>query len=133
MNDGCVEVCQVAAGLHAAPLTEVLDAVISHLHERIAAWKTGQLARPALVDRETFDLFARTVKESGDALFAKVLSASSSFFPTLLYPKVFETSAAEGIWGGPLPVSDWRSTLTKVIDFGRANEWRRVVEDVAYA
>jgi nucleoside-diphosphate-sugar epimerase len=128
-----VEVCQVAAGREAAPLPALIDAAIQHLRAHVPAWKAGQIAAPAIVDRDTFDLFARTVAESGDALFIKILGAASSFFPTLLYPKVFETTSAERVWGGALPVSDWQSTLTRVIDFGRANEWRRVVQEAAYA
>jgi nucleoside-diphosphate-sugar epimerase len=125
-----LEICHVAAGRHAAPLIELVDAAVEHLRAHIPAWKAGQMTPPVIVDRETFDLFARAVAESGDALFNKVLSASSAFFPTLLYPKRFETDAAERVWGGPLPASDWRPTLIRVIDFGRANEWRRVQEAV---
>ena len=35
----------------------------------------------------------------------------------------YVATRAEAIWGGPLPLSDWRSTLAHVIDFGHAHGW----------
>ncbi len=66
------------------------------------------------------------------SLLTRVLEAAGSFFPALLYPKVYQTARAERVWGGPLPLSDWRSTLGRVIDFGmHADHWRRRPRDGA--
>jgi nucleoside-diphosphate-sugar epimerase len=128
-----VDVCQVAAGSQAPSLDALLDTAVAHLRTHVPAWKAGQIAPPTIVDRVTFNLFARAVADSGDALFAKVLGAASSFFATLLYPKVFETAASERVWVGPLPVGDWQSTLEKVIEFRRGDAARRKVHEAAYA
>lgn len=119
------DVCQVAAGQHAVPLVEVLQAAVAHLRDRCPAWKSGQIEAPVIVDAETFRLFERSVAQSGDVLFARVLETAGSFVPALLYPKVYETVRAEAVWGGPLPVADWRSTLRNVMDFGCSRQWRR--------
>jgi nucleoside-diphosphate-sugar epimerase len=128
-----LEVCHVAAGQQAIPLRQLLESAVAHLRNRVPAWKRGQIEPPAIVDAATFEVFARSIADSGDALFARVLEAAESFFPALLYPKVYQTDRAERLWGGPLPLSDWRSTLARVIDFGCASEWRRPAREVVHA
>jgi thioester reductase-like protein len=120
-----LEVCHVAAGDRAIAIHELVDAAVAHLRDRVAGWKSGQVEAPVIVDAATFELFECSVGESGDALFARVLASARSFFPSLLYPKVYHTARAEQLWGGPLPLSDWRSTLGKVIEFGCARDWHR--------
>jgi hypothetical protein len=117
-------VCHIAAGEHAIPIHELVDATVAHLRETVSGWTGGQIEPPVMVDAATFELFERSVRQSGDALFGRVLEGASTFFPALLYPKVYDTAHAEQLWGGPLPLSDWRSTLAKVIDFGCARKWR---------
>jgi nucleoside-diphosphate-sugar epimerase len=129
-----LEVCHVAAGDRAIPIRELVHAAVAHLRHRVPGWKSGQIEAPVIVDAATFDLFERSIRHSGDALFGRVLEAARFFFPALLYPKVYETVRAEQLWGGPLPLSDWRATLGKVIDFGCARDWRapRRVREHAY-
>jgi hypothetical protein len=119
-----VEVCHVAAGAHAVPVRDLLDCTVTSLRELIPAWKNHQIEPPALVDAATFARFERTVTQSGDRLFRQVLASASAFLPALLYPKVFETEESERVWGGPLPLSDWRTTLHRVLAFGAAGGWR---------
>jgi nucleoside-diphosphate-sugar epimerase len=119
-----LDVCHVAAGSRAIPVLELIAAAVAHLRTTVSGWADGQIEAPVIVDTATFELFERAVAQSGDALFGRVLESARSFLPTLLYPKVYETTRAEALWGGPLPLSDWRSTLGKVIDFGIARDWR---------
>jgi nucleoside-diphosphate-sugar epimerase len=119
-----VEVCHVAAGVHAVPVRDLLDCTVTSLRELIPAWKNHQIEPPAVVDAATFARFERTVTQSGDRLFRQVLASASAFLPALLYPKVFETQQSERVWGGPLPLSDWRTTLHRVLAFGAAGGWR---------
>lgn len=124
VND--LEVCQVAAGQQAIPLHDLVECAVAHLRGTHPGWKSGQIEAPVIVDTATFRLFERSVAQSGDVLFARVLEAAGSFFPALLHPKVYQTVRAEALWGGPLPLSDWRSTVRNVIDFGCSRQWRRV-------
>ena len=119
-----LEVCHVAAGERALWVADLLEYAVEHLRETLPAWNRRQIEAPMIVDRDTFERFHRTVIETGDMLFARVFSSASSFLPALLYPKTYETTRAETIWGGPLPLSDCRSTLAHVIDFGNAHDWK---------
>lgn len=120
-----LDVCQVAAGQQAIPLHDLVECAVAHLRDTRPGWTSGQIEAPVIVDAATFRLFERSVAHSGDVLFARVLEAAGSFFPALLYPKVYQTVRAETLWGGPLPLSDWRSTVRHVIDFGCSRQWRR--------
>ncbi|MGH9253853.1 MAG: hypothetical protein ACRD3C_04705, partial [Vicinamibacterales bacterium] len=108
----------------AIPLHELLECAVGHLRARLSEWRHGQIEPPAIVDAATFRLFQRAAAATGDVPLARVLEAAGSFLPALLYPKVYQTCRAERVWGGPLPLSDWRATLGKVIDFGSARQWR---------
>jgi nucleoside-diphosphate-sugar epimerase len=119
------EVCHVAGGQQAIPLRELVDCAVAHLRETVPAWRSGQIEPPVIVNADTFRVFERSVAQSGDVLFARVLESAGSFFPALLYPKVYRTVQAETLWGGPLPLSDWRATVRRVIDFGCSRQWRR--------
>jgi thioester reductase-like protein len=125
-----LEVCHVAAGQQAIPLADLLRWVVAHLRKTQPGWANRQIESPIIVDADTFRLFEQSVVQSGDVLFARVLEAAGSFFPSLLYPKVYQTVCAEQVWGGPLPLSDWRSTLGRVIEFGCSRQWhgRRTME-----
>jgi hypothetical protein len=39
----------------------------------------------------------------------------NTFLPDLFYPKTYETTRAEELWGGKLPEYDWRETMDRVI------------------
>jgi thioester reductase-like protein len=119
------EVAHVAAGSRAASLRELVAAAVSHLRARAPGWMSGQFEAPLLVDRGTFELLEQLVRQSRDALFRHVLQGAAAFFPVLLFPRTYQTAVAEELWGSPLPLGDWRSTLGAVIDFGSACNWRR--------
>jgi nucleoside-diphosphate-sugar epimerase len=126
LNRDCqaLEVCHLAAGERALSVADLLEYAVEHLQETLPAWNRRQIEPPMIVDRDTFERFHRSAIQTGDMLFARVLSSASSFLPALLYPKTYETTRAEAIWGGPLPLSDCRSTLAHVIDFGNAHDWK---------
>lgn len=109
----------VAAGAAAAPLSEFITKAIDELRLHRTRW----IEAPLITDADTFALFEATVARSGDPLFARICRAASSFFPMLLHPKVFQTRHAESVWGGPLPVEDWHTTLRNVIAYGCAHDW----------
>jgi nucleoside-diphosphate-sugar epimerase len=120
-----VEVNQVAAGRRALPLAELIERTTAEFRRRLDPWRRGQFDRPLIVDRETFELFRGSVRQSGDVLMGQVLESVASFLPALLHPKTYATARAEAVWGGPLPLSDIRDTLTRVIDWGLTTGWGR--------
>lgn len=123
MNErGDCRICHIAAGHNAPTLRELLDCVIDHV--RASHPGRFRVERPPVVDAQTFRLFRQSVEQTGDRLFLAVLRATDAFLPGLMRPKVYETREAEELWGGPLPLSDWRTTVRRVIDFGCAIRWR---------
>jgi thioester reductase-like protein len=118
------EVCHLAAGDRALSVAELLEYAVEHLQDTLPAWNRRQIEAPMIVDQDTFERFHRSAIKTGDILLARVLSSASSFLPALLYPKTYETTRAEAIWGGRLPLCDCRSTLAHVIDFGNAHDWK---------
>jgi nucleoside-diphosphate-sugar epimerase len=126
LNHDCraLDVCHLAAGERALSVADLLEYAVEHLQETLPAWNRRQIEAPMIVDRDTFERFHQSAIHTGDTLFARVLSSASSFLPMLLYPKTYETARAEAMWGGPLPLSDCRSTLAHVIDFGNAHDWK---------
>jgi thioester reductase-like protein len=40
-----------------------------------------------------------------------------AWLPVLLAPRVYDTTRAEQLWGGELPLNDWRDTLAKVTEY----------------
>ena len=128
INDpGDCRICHIAAGESAPRVGQLLDCVIDQVS---GAPGHARLERPPLVDADTFALFRQSVEQTRDRLFLAVLRATDAFLPGLMRPKVYETREAEKLWGGPLPLSDWRTTIRHVIDYGCATRWcnRRVRE-----
>lgn len=111
-----VEVCQVAAGGAAPRLQELLDFVVEIFHRRSGPWRRGQISQPSIVGSVTFDEFRRSVRHSRDALFLRILDAVETLLTPLLYPRTYETTRADALWGGPLPIIDWRQLVTNVLE-----------------
>src|SRR5437773_1097078 len=105
------DVIQVAAGANAVPLGQLLDFIVEQFRDLALPWRQGQLRRPMVVDRATFEMFQQSVRQSGDVLFRTVLDSTAAFLPALLHPKVYQTTRAEALMGGPLPLGDWRDLL----------------------
>jgi nucleoside-diphosphate-sugar epimerase len=40
---------------------------------------------------------------------------AKAWLPVLLASRTYDTARAEALWGGPLPLADWRQTLAKVL------------------
>ena len=117
------EVIHGAAGRRALPLGELLGFVADYFKNRSVPWRRGQLDKPLIVDESTFQLFCRTIQQCQDALFSQVLDSLNSFLPALLHPKTYDTTRAEALWGGPLPLQNPKQTLERVLDFCLDTSW----------
>ena len=71
----------------------------------------------AVVDQGEFGRFIESVDAAGHPLLAHAMRSIKGFLPDLLFPKTYETTRAELLWGGPLPQYDWRETMGRVIRF----------------
>jgi nucleoside-diphosphate-sugar epimerase len=128
-----LEICHVARGAHAIPLGALLDFLAPALGDARGD-RPRTVQQPLLVDDTVFQSFNRMVSLSGDALLTRVQASAAALLPSLLFPKVYDTTHAERCWGGPLPHPDWQSHFERVIAFGRANRWGfSPVTDVCHA
>jgi thioester reductase-like protein len=72
-------------------------------------------SQPFIVDKDRFDALRASKTGHRDRVIRQALESINSFLPMFLYPRVYETTAAEALWGGPLPWPDWRTTLVRML------------------
>jgi nucleoside-diphosphate-sugar epimerase len=83
-----------AGSLSSAPLGALLDATTSAFERYRPAWRRRSIARPALVDLDTYELFVRSVEEAGNEVLLQATRAVQAFAYQLAYPKVFDARQA---------------------------------------
>lgn len=106
----------VTAGLRATPLAELMEFTWEQFSRtNRAGGRRGEKGR--IVNAETFERLRRASESRGDLALGHLIESIDSFLPGLLYPRSFDTTQAERLWGGELPVADWRETLGRVIAF----------------
>ena len=108
-----------------ASLAELIDAVMEAFHHFRPEWRRRGIERPAIVDLPTYELFARSVEETGNEVLLRATRAVQSFAYQLAYPKTFDRSATASALAGsglcPAPVLDY---LPNVVRTCLENEWR---------
>jgi nucleoside-diphosphate-sugar epimerase len=90
------ETVNLCAGEGALPLGRLLDRTYA-LWSRDPAWRRRGVARPALSDLPTYELFERSVELVGDARLKRITRSLSHFVPQLALPKHFDTSRARAL------------------------------------
>lgn len=92
----------LCAGDGALPLGALLDRTYA-LWSRDTSWRRRYVARPALSDLRTYELFERSVDLVGDARLKRITRSLSHFVPQLALPKHFDTSRARALLGDAAP------------------------------
>jgi nucleoside-diphosphate-sugar epimerase len=92
----------LCAGERALPLGALLDRTYA-IWSRDAAWRRRAIARPALSDLPTYELFERSVDLVGDQRLRRITRSLSHFVPQLALPKQFDTSRARAVLGDEAP------------------------------
>lgn len=110
-------IVHAASDRWAPTLGELLDAVFTIFAGHSPAWKRGAIERPVLSDAKTWSLFRSAVKNSGDAVFSRILSDAQTFLPGLLHPRVYVTSREAFI--------GWRGLIKNVVTQLVATDWYR--------
>ena len=80
-----------------ATLGALLDATMAAFERYRPAWRKRSIARPAIVELETYELFVRSVEEAGNQVLLEATRAVQAFAYQLAYPKVFDARRAEGV------------------------------------
>ena len=106
----------LCAGRQALELGELLDVAYRHWSE-IPSWRKRALPRPVLTDLATYQLFERTVLETGDARVSLAAKALSYMVPQLAYPKCFDTTQADAALGyrAPAPRLYWLRMVEQLL------------------
>jgi len=80
-----------------ATLGALLDATMAAFERYRPAWRKRSIARPAIVELETYELFVRSVEEAGNQVLLQATRAVQAFAYQLAYPKVFDARRADGV------------------------------------
>ena len=114
----------LCAGASAPLLGDLLEASMRIMRERRPAWRKRAIEMPVLADERTYELFARSVLESGDPMMIAAAQAVESFARQLTRPKVFDTSEADAVLAGVTARPDSMQLCEDVIRYCIENEWR---------
>lgn len=107
----------VAAGDRAVPLLDLSALAFRELHGTRVVQNITQPGQPFIVDHSTYEQVRNAQSSRRERLQRQALDALSTFLPMLSYPRVYDTTQAEELWGGPLPQPDWRLTMARVIRY----------------
>lgn len=108
-------VCHVAAGEQAVPLADLMSFTWQQARSTGPAATTDDPSRPQLVDGDAFRRFCDALDPVRQRILQQSMESVQTCLPILLYPRVYETARAQRLWGGPLPLYDWRQTLARVL------------------
>ena len=92
-------------------LDELLATTARSIEAARPAWRRRGVETPAIVDEGTFELFGRTARDVDNPIFVQVYESMRYFLPQLLYPKQFDSSAADRLLrdtvGAPPPMHSY--------------------------
>jgi nucleoside-diphosphate-sugar epimerase len=118
----------LCAGEGALPLGALLDRTYA-LWSRDPAWRRRRIARPALSDLPTYELFERSVELVGDARLKRITRSLSHFVPQLALPKHFDATRACAILGDAAPpVSAY---WDRMLEWLLASNWSAALPEAA--
>ena len=118
----------LCAGEGALPLGALLDRTYA-LWARDPAWRRRGIARPALSDLPTYELFERSVELVGDARLKRITRSLSHFVPQLALPKHFDTTRARALLGNVAPpVSTY---WDRMLEWLLASNWSSALPEAA--
>jgi nucleoside-diphosphate-sugar epimerase len=92
---------QLCSGAEASStLIELIDTVVEAFHRFRPEWRRRNVEKPAIVDPATYQLFVRSVEETGNEVLLRATRAVQSFADQLACPKTFDTRETEAALEG---------------------------------
>jgi nucleoside-diphosphate-sugar epimerase len=86
-----------AGAARSITLGDLLEATMTAFERHRPAWRKRSIARPAIVDLPTYELFVQSVEEAGNQVLLQATRAVQAFAYQLGYPKVFDARVAESV------------------------------------
>ena len=118
----------LCAGDGALSLGTLLDRTYA-VWSRDTSWRRRHVARPALSDLRTYELFERSVDLVGDAWLKRITRSLSHFVPQLALPKHFDTTHARALLGGGAPPVS--SYWDRMLEWLLASNWSASLPEAA--
>lgn len=110
-------VFHLALGGEASTLDDLIGSTVDALLRFRPAWRKRAIERPLLVDLETYELFIRSVEETGNDVLRSATRSIQTFAYQLAHPKLFENrKTAEALTGSgiaPRPTLDFYPQVVK--------------------
>jgi thioester reductase-like protein len=128
LSDVAGTTLHLCSGDRALPLGALLDRTYA-FWARETAWRRRGIARPALSDLPTYELFEQSVHLVGDARLQRITRSLSHFIPQLALPKRFDTCRAASILHDEAPPVSayWERMLASLV----ATNWSAVLPEAA--
>lgn len=121
------EIFHITAGIeHSYLLGDIVNDTFSLFEEHSPEWKKREIAKPLLVSKEAFDLFLKSVEETGNPLMLQIVKNTKYFADQLLYPKNFKRDAVLKYipdYNQSLP--SIREFYARVVKFCLTTNWKR--------
>jgi nucleoside-diphosphate-sugar epimerase len=110
-------VFHLASGDGAATIGELLVSTIDSLLRFRPTWRKRAIEKPLLVDLDTYELFVRSVEETGNEVLRNATRSIRTFAYQLAHPKVFKTEQTSRALAGsgiaPRPLLDFYPGIVK--------------------
>jgi nucleoside-diphosphate-sugar epimerase len=113
-----------AGAEHSCTFDQLLDVTVDVFERSRPSWRKRRVERPAVVDRETYALFVRSVEESGNVVLAEATRAVQAFADQLAYPKAFDTThATRALDGSVVRLPSVLDYYDKVVSYCVETNW----------
>ena len=110
-------VFHLASGAQASTLGDLIGSTVDSLVRFRPAWRKRAIERPLLVDLETYELFVRSVEETGNDVLRSATRSIRTFAYQLAHPKLFATAKTDEALAGsgvaPKPPLDFYPRVVK--------------------
>ncbi|HEY0528964.1 MAG TPA: SDR family oxidoreductase [Gemmatimonadaceae bacterium] len=123
------QVYHLASGRSASnTLGEILVETMSALGHYRPQWRKRTVERPLIVDLDTYELFTRSVEETGNPVLRDATRAMRTFAYQLAHPKMFETrNATATLAPNGISPQPSLSFYPRVVKYCLESNWGRAV------
>jgi thioester reductase-like protein len=118
----------ISSDFAAAAILDLIEHAKPHQGHYRPQWRKRTVERPLIVDLDTYELFTRSVEETGNPVLRDATRAMRTFAYQLAHPKMFETRNATATLA-PNGIAPQRSLsfYPRVVKYCLESNWGRAV------
>jgi len=114
----------LAGGAEASTLDDLIGSTVDSLLRFRPAWRKRAIERPLLVDLDTYELFVRSVEETGNEVLRSATRSIQSFACQLAHPKLFDTGkTSEALSGSGIAPRSSLDFYPRVVRYCLESNW----------